>query len=581
MRRAAVAATILAALALPTLAHASDLTTPDRADVPPAGHRLTSNRAEQIADRTPQVIDTRRRYPGATTSVYLKGTNRWQVSYFSRARPAKEVAQIYIDDATGRVTEAWTGFQVAWTMARGYPGAFGRKVNAWWLWVPLTLLFVAPFFDWRRPFRVRHLDLLALVSFGVSLAFFNHGTIGMSVPLAYPPLVYLLGRALWIGLGRGRRFEPLRPIVPVSWLAVALVFLVGFRVALNVVDSNVIDVGYASVIGADRIADGDELWDNFPRDNEHGDTYGPLAYAAYVPFEQIWPWSGVWDDLPAAHAAALTFDLVSLVLMFLIGRLIRGPSLGIVLAYAWAAYPFTLYALESNVNDGLVSALVLAAILAAGAPVRRGLLVGLAGIAKFAPLGLAPLFAAHGRARWFAVGLVAALAIGLAFVLGYGDLSTFYDRTLGFQASRESPFSVWGLYGWDAGRTVAQIAAVVLALAVAVLPRRRDLVGLSALATAVLIGLQLGITHWFYLYVVWFSGPLLVALLADTGSRTWSIDTARSGAEEQPMRTALSHGSSSLVSNLTDMWVRMESIACSLRTPRTPPRAPVIPTSLM
>ena len=65
--------------------------------------------------------------------------------------------------------------------------------------------------------------------------------------------------------------------------------------------SNVIDVGYAGVIGADRIADGDALYGTFPKDNEHGDTYGPVNYVAYVPFEQVWPWSGRWDDLPAAH----------------------------------------------------------------------------------------------------------------------------------------------------------------------------------------------------------------------------------------------------------------------------------------
>jgi len=29
------------------------------------------------------------------------------------------------------------------------------------------------------------------------------------------------------------------------------------------------------------------------------------------------------------------------------------------------------------------------------------------------------------------------------------------------------------------------------------------------------------------------------------------------------------------------MWVRMTAIDCSRRTPITPPRAPVIPTSLM
>ncbi len=63
-------------------------------------------------------------------------------------------------------------------------------------------------------------------------------------------------------------------------------FLLGFRIALNVTDSNVVDVGYAGVIGAERIADGSALYGHYPTDNEHGDTYGPFNYEAYVPFQQ-------------------------------------------------------------------------------------------------------------------------------------------------------------------------------------------------------------------------------------------------------------------------------------------------------
>ena len=48
-------------------------------------------------------------------------------NWFTRGAKQKELAQVYVDDATGRITEAWTGFQVAWTMARGYSGAFGHQ----------------------------------------------------------------------------------------------------------------------------------------------------------------------------------------------------------------------------------------------------------------------------------------------------------------------------------------------------------------------------------------------------------------------------------------------------------------------
>jgi hypothetical protein len=555
-----------------------------RMDVPPDGRRLTGEQVQRIALRVPKIRRTQAAHRGSYPNVYTKGPGRWQVSLFTRQTPPKEIAQVYVDDATGRVTEAWTGFQVAWTMARGYDGAFGRKVNSPWVWIPLTVLFIVPFVDPRRPLRMLHLDLLVLAAFGVSVAFFNEGEIGISVPIVYPLLVYLLGRMLWIGLRRrAAPRPPVRLLVPVSWLAIALVFLVGFRVTLNVIPgaSNVIDVGYAGVIGADRIADGRHLWGNFPSDNEHGDTYGPVNYAAYVPFEQAMPWSGRWDDLPAAHGASIVFDLACLVLMFLVGRRVRGPGFGIVLAYAWAAFPFTLYAMNTNVNDALVGALVLAALAAAAAPAARGAFVALAGMAKFAPLALAPLFATHtrGRVRYVA-GLAAVLAVSAGFVLAYGDPATFYDRTLGFQAERGSPFSIWGFRDWKTAQMVVQAAAVLLAVAVAFVPRRRDVVGLAALAAAVLIALQLGVTHWFYLYLVWFFGPVMLALLGVHGSSTGSIDSARNGFDAR-MTTPLSHGSSSEVSNRTDIWVRMDSMACSFLTPRTPPRGPVIPTSLM
>jgi Glycosyltransferase family 87 len=521
MARAARIAAACAAAVLVLLpaapARADDVVRPPSLDKPPQGYRLTGNQATAIADRSPKVIALRRKHPGAFSNVFEKSGLRWQVSYYEQSKPNKEIGQVYVSDDTGRITEAWTGPQVAWTMARGYPGAFGRKINSPWVWIPLTLLFVVPFVDPRRPFRIRHLDLLVLAGFGVSVAFFNDANIDVSVPLVYPLLVYLLGRMLWIGLRRGRLPDPLRPLVPISWLLVGLLFLVGFRIGLNIASSNVIDVGYAGVIGANRLAHGDELWGNFPKDNEHGDTYGPVNYAAYVPFERVLPWSGKWDDVPAAHVAAIAFDLLCLGLIFLIGLQLRGPPLGATLAYAWAANPFTLYAMNCNVNDALVGALVLGAIAAVASPMGRGALVGLAGMAKFAPLGLAPLFATQSRggALRFALGLGLALVPCLVIVLAYGGLDEFYDRTLGFQASRGSPFSVWGLYGWTTAQAVVQGAAAILAVAVAFVPRRRDVIGLAALSAAVLIALQLGVTHWFYLYLVWFLGPLLIAVLAD------------------------------------------------------------------
>src|SRR6202035_3243717 len=118
------------------------------------------------------------------------------------------------------------------------------KVNAWWVWLPMCLVFVLPFIPWRRRPTLLHLDLLALLGFSISLAFFNHANLGMSVPLVYPFMLYLLVRMLLLAAARGRPREPLHLLVPRSWLVVGIIFLVGFRISLNVTNSNVIDVGY-------------------------------------------------------------------------------------------------------------------------------------------------------------------------------------------------------------------------------------------------------------------------------------------------------------------------------------------------
>jgi hypothetical protein len=528
LRARRAAALVLAALAALLLASApasaaDELRFPESKTEPPAGRSLTAEGAIAIADRDEKVQEERREHGPLRPTAYLKGTAQWQVSYFPRRGERVERAQVTIDDATGAVLESWTGPQVAWRMARGYAGAFAGKLNAPYVWLPLCVLFLAPFVDPRRPLRLLHLDLLVLLGFGASHFFFNRGDISTSVPLAYPVLLYLLGRLLWAGFrpraGRG----PLLPYARATWLALGLVFLIGFRVALNVADSNVIDVGYAGAIGADRITHGEGLYDGgFPSDNEHGDTYGAANYLLYVPFELALPWGGEWDELPAAHGAALFFDLATLLGLLVLGRRLRagpgGTRLGLALAYAWAAYPYTLYALNSNSNDTLVAAVLVWALVAVRSAPLRGMLVGVGAAAKFVTLALAPLFAMASTERrlrgavLFTLALAALVVASFAPFVPEGGLREIYDRTLGYQVGRDSPFSVWGRHdGLEPLWTAVKVAAAGLAVLVAFAPRRKTPAQVAALGAAVLVGLQIAAAHWFYLYVVWFLPFALVA----------------------------------------------------------------------
>jgi hypothetical protein len=252
----------------------------------------------------------------------------------------------------------------------------------------------------------------------------------------------------------------------------------------------------------------------------------------------------------------MTFDLLTAGGLWLLGRRAQGPALGALLAYAWATFPFTLLVSNSNSNDGLVALLVTGALLVAARPVARGALLAAAALTKFAPVVLAPVFATYrppgeDRRPWrlmarTTLGFVAVVALALAPVAAREGLGTFYDRTLGFQADRGSPFSVWGLYGGLGGlQAVVTVGALALAVAVAFVPRRRDLVSVAALGAAAMIALQLALDHWFYLYLVWFLPLSLFALLA--GRSTGSIEVASAGRAPGAERitTPISHGSSS------------------------------------
>jgi hypothetical protein len=52
------------------------------------------------------------------------------------------------------------------------------------------------------------------------------------------------------------------------------------------------------------------------------------------------------------------------------------------------------------------------------------------------------------------------------------------------------------------------------ALAVGFFPRRKSPLQLAALTAALLIGFEIVLTHWFYLYIPWFLPFVAIAVLA-------------------------------------------------------------------
>jgi hypothetical protein len=515
------------------------------------------------------------RYPKkgrATDATYDKKTGAWDVKVWWGA--AGEIAAGRVDDTNGFVLEAWTGPQVAWKMARGYSGAFGGTViNNTWVWLGFCAAFFLGLANLRRPLSWRNLDLLALLFFSVSLWYFNEGDIFTSVPLAYPPMFYLVGRLIWIGSGRSRSVGS-RPVWPVWVLAAATVFLLGFRIGINVeAPHSVIDVGYSGVIGADRISSGESPYGHMPIEdslkpcgpadssgeireriqtngrcesaNERGDTYGPVSYEAYLPAVAIFGWSGKWDTLPAAHATSIIWDVLCLIGLALVGLRFGGRRLAATLAFAWAAYPFTAYVLASNTNDAIMPALLIWGFWLVSSPWGRGAFSALAGWTKFAALLVAPLWLSYpeGLKRWKEKGffIIAFLAATLAafsiLLLEPNPLHAariFWDRTLGWQIGRESPFSLWdwrqyhaaGIPNLHAVQWVLEGLLVVGSIAAYFLPRRKGPLQLAALTGAILLGFELVLTHWFFLYIPWFFPFAAIAVLAQPARRAVTVEDA-------------------------------------------------------
>ena len=523
----------------------------------PTASRLTKAGVLAAFERDPKVASWLSRYPAKTLvdqETFDSKIATWTVKLWSGK--AGEIAEGTVDDTSGVVLTAWTGPQVAWSMARGIKGAFGgEKINSPWVWGAFCLIFLIGLADLRRPFSLRNLDLVMLLSPTASLWYFNHGNVFTAVPLIYPALVWVVIRGVWIGAtGRG---TTTRPLWPVWVMLAATVFLAGFRVGLNVEASNVIDVGYSGVIGAQRIATGQAPWGHFPTEgtlkpcgpadasgeirdriqtngrcesaNGEGDTYGPVAYEAYIPGYLLFGWSGKWDSLPAAHFTAIAFDLLSMLGLLLVGRRFGGLRLGATLAFAWAAYPFTQYASSSNTDDAIMPCLLIFGFWLVSSPVARGIFGALSGWTKFASLIVAPLWLTYPDRRpsgRFLAAFAAATAASFSIVLlepsALHELRVFWDRSVAWQMGRSSPFSLWdwrqyharGLPDLHAVQRVLEVLLVVGAFAAAFVPRCKTPLQLAALTAALLAGFELVMTYWLYTYIPWFFPFAAIAVLS-------------------------------------------------------------------
>lgn len=393
--------------------------------------------------------------------------------------------------------------------------------------VPSAACFVLGLADWHHPWRVEHLDLLALAGFFPVAMLISDDLPQPGLWLAAGCLGWLSVRMAGAWYGTWRMPE-LRPAVSSRWLGLAIAILLLVRVG-SVAEGNILDVGQASSLGAWRLLHGLHLYGAVSWQGPGGlrlyrpDSYGPFAYYAYIPFVAIFP------TAPAQLATllpAVCFDALTLAGLGILGRRLGGRPLAQAFMFAYLLYPFPDLSLTAQTNDGLIAALCVWSIVAATQrPAARGLLMAAAVLTKFLPALLALQFLGDRRGRVrYALALGCSLAAMLAWPLITSGPAAFLDSTFGYQLVQRGggvQFSIWTYLPQveTVARPVLAAVLVLLALSPALRAPAEDPRQRAALAGALLTGGQLLLGYWFYTYLTWCYPLLIVAMIRARSER--------------------------------------------------------------
>ena len=365
--------------------------------------------------------------------------------------------------------------------------------------------------------------------------------------------------AAWSGARwRGRLGAGAVPVWPVWLLAAATVFTAGFRIGLNVRASNVIDVGYSGVIGADRIAHGQVPYGHFPVETRQGVRAGRRRRRDSRPRPDeraLRVGQPAGRHLRAGRLRGVPARLPRARLDRQVGRPARGalrldrlrPALP---ARARAGRPalrrhaaggdarlrlgrVSVHAVRLELEHerraaAAVSDLGLLARQLARRPRRVHRALGLDEVratAARAALGLvsgtSPAADARLRRRLPARKPGGVLDPGARRPPVRAPRTSSGSARSPGSSTASSPFSIWDWRQYHAGlpdlhilQRVLEGALLVGAVAVYFVPRRKSPLQLAALTAALLLGFELVLTHWFYLYLPWFFPFAAFAVLA-------------------------------------------------------------------
>ncbi len=408
---------------------------------------------------------------------------------------------------------------------------------------------------------------------------------GTAAPLFTVIFLCTAGYAGWsFALSRGRGVPDWRPNLSRTGLKALLALVLALDVAV-VLGRRPDDAGIYSNLGARRwaetgtipYADAKLKGPDAPAFGAAA-TYGPLLYAAHLPFQLLLrvpanppdatpkDLSYRWPDALATKLACLTFFAAGLAGLFLIVRRLAGDDLALAAVILYAGSPYVLgLGGEKFLIGGLAyishiapSAVVLLAFAALRRPALSGLLLACAAGVLFWPAFLFPLW--FGWRAWrregalpFAAGFaLTGLAIA-ALVVYYthapaGDAirlllqSTLeHQEGVGLREYGASTMSFWGthpalaaifqhpLFGTTSLFKPMFLGFAALCLAAALWARGRTVPQLAALTAMLASAIQLWKTHATGSYVEWYLPFLLIALLGAAGSGR-SVESASPAA---------------------------------------------------
>jgi hypothetical protein len=444
--------------------------------------------------------------------------------------------------------------------------------GALWLALVVTLAIA---FNFKRPGDPRNVALLAMQALGFLFFDILRFLDALHEPYAVTLMdwvfcgivsvnVVLMGLAVWhVGRPLSSLWRPSLPAGALASIAVLLVALDLFAAAVRPPD----DAGFFVNLGGQRLRErgllpyGDPLLTGTPAAG-----YGPLLYAAHVPFQLVFdpsPANAVSSPQPplgpdstyvlppsaATKLCTMAFHLLGLVALFRIGRARAGPDTGwaLVALYAGSACVLGVGG-ETYFIGGMTfvshiapAAVTLAAFAALDRPGLAAVLLTTAAGVGFYPAFLAPAWLGfywdRPAARRKFLALLAASGAVLAIAVlalsrsagGRGLIGTILWDTFGHHTDPAgygfSPFSFWGqrggirgwlmapLVGTSGMTTPAFLAFVAFACGAFALARRRAAPALALLSAAVIIGANLLKIHPTGTYVAWFYPFLLVGFL--------------------------------------------------------------------